>query len=239
VKIQTQTLSFLDHLDELRGRVLQYLFVYIVCCLITYPLTGRVLPFLIKPVGSVIFSAPGEAFSAYMLFTLIEAFILSLPVFLYHAWAFAWEALTINERKYILIFGPLSLVFFLSGGVFAYFVIAPIAITFLFGFSSAYVVPMINIKNYISFIGSLILSFGVVFELPLILMFLVKIGIASPAFLRYYRKHAIFAIFVLSAILTPPDVVSQILMAVPLIVLYELGIVFSNFAYQKDSLAKL
>ncbi len=233
MKKSSAPLTLLDHLEELRGRVIKFLFVYLICCILAYSFTDRILPILIKPVGSVIFSAPGEAFGAYMLVTLLVAFLMALPVFLYHAWAFAWEALKQNERKYILFFGPLSLVFFLSGGLFAYFVIAPIAIKFLFGFSSIYVVPMININNYISFMGSLIISFGIVFELPLVLMFLVKIGIATPEFLAHYRKHAIIAILIVSAVLTPPDIVSQILMAVPLIVLYELGIVFSKFAYTK------
>jgi sec-independent protein translocase protein TatC len=115
---------------------------------------------------------------------------------------------------------------------FAFFVIVPIALKFLLSFSSTYVVPMISIKSYIGFVGNFVLAFGIVFELPLVLVFLVKIGIATPAFLRNYRRHAILAILVLSAILTPPDVISQLLMAVPLIVLYELGVLFSVMAYR-------
>ena len=168
-----------------------------------------------------------------MLFTLLVGFVIAMPFFLYQVWSFAWEALTDKERRYIMLFGPLSLLFFLGGGLFAYFVIVPIAIKFLLGFSSVYVVPMISIKNYISFIGSFILSFAIVFELPLVLVFLVKIGIATPEFLRQYRRHAIMAILIVSAILTPPDICSQLLMAVPLVVLYELGVIFSLLAYQK------
>jgi sec-independent protein translocase protein TatC len=233
VKQKKHSLTFLDHLDELRGRVIQFLVVYVVCCVLAYNFTGSILPYIIKPVGSVVFNAPGEAFSAYMLFTLLEGFVIALPFFLYQVWSFAWEALTDKERKYIIFFGPLSLLFFLGGGLFAYFVIVPIAIKFLLGFSSVYVVPMISITSYISFVGSFILSFAVVFELPLILVFLVKIGIATPEFLRQYRRHAIMAILIVSAILTPPDICSQLLMAVPLVVLYELGVVFSVLAYRK------
>lgn len=233
MKSRRKPSTFLDHLDELRGRVLQFLAVYVVSCIIAYQLTAGLLPHIIKPVGSVIFSAPGEAFAAYMMVTLLAGFVIALPYFLYQVWAFAWEALTDKERKYIVLFGPLSLVFFLSGGAFAYYVIAPFAIRFLLSFSSPYVVPMISINNYISFLGSLVLSFGIVFELPLVLVFLVKIGIATPAFLKHFRKHAILAILVVSAFLTPPDVVSQLLMAVPLVVLYELGVVFSVLANRK------
>lgn len=228
-------LTFFDHLDELRARVLQFLVIYGVFCFIAYPLTAKILPYIIKPVGSVVFHAPGEAFSAYMMLTLLEAFIFSLPFFFYHVWAFAWEAFTDKERKYIVLFGPCSLVLFLLGVFFAFYVIIPFAIKFLLGFSTERVVAMISIKNYIAFVGNLILVFGVVFELPLILVFLVKIGIATPEFLRHFRKHAIFAIFIVSAVLTPPDVVSQLLMALPLVILYEMGVLFSVFAYRKKS----
>ncbi|MBP6342637.1 MAG: twin-arginine translocase subunit TatC [Candidatus Omnitrophica bacterium] len=233
MKSKSASLTFLDHLDELRGRVVQFLFIYLVCCIFAYNLTSSILPYLIKPVGAVVFNAPGEAFAAYMILTLLVGLVISMPFLLYHIWAFAWEALTEKERKYIVIFGPLSLVFFLAGGAFAYFVVVPIAVKFLMSFSSPYVVPMIGIQSYISFLGSFLLSFGIVFELPLILVFLVKIGVATPAFLRQFRKHSILGVLILSALLTPPDVVSQLLMAVPLILLYELGILFSVLSYKE------
>ncbi len=233
MKSPKTSLTVLDHLDELRGRVLQFLFVYLVCCVLAYHLTAGILPYIIKPVGTVVFNAPGEAFAAYMMLTLLSGFIIALPFFLYQVWAFAWEALTDKERKYIMLFGPLSLVFFLAGGAFAYYVIVPFAIKFLLGFSSEYVVPMISINSYISFVASLVLTFGIVFELPLVLVFLVKIGIATPAFLKHFRRHAVLGILVVSALLTPPDIVSQLLMAVPLMLLYELGVLFSVLAYQK------
>ncbi len=233
MKRKSRNQTFFEHLDELRARVIQFLCVYVVCCFFTYNVTSSLLPLIIAPVRMVVFNAPGEAFSAYMLLTLIGALIISSPYLLYHLWAFAWEALTENERKYIVFFGPLSMMFFIAGVVFAFFVIVPIALKFLLSFSSDYVVPMISIKNYIGFVGNFVLSFGIVFELPLILVFLVKIGIASPAFLREYRRHAVMAILIVSAILTPPDVVSQLLMAVPLMVLYELGILFAVLAYRQ------
>lgn len=231
---EAKLLSFLAHIEELRWRILQYLVVYVVCCFIAYPLTSKILPFIIGPVGSVVFHAPGEAFSAYMMLTLLEAFIFSSPAFLYQIWAFAWEALTDKERKHIVLFGPFSLILFLAGAAFAFYVVAPFAIKFLFSFSSERVVPMISIKSYISFIGNLLVSFGVVFELPLVLIFLVKIGIATPAFLKHFRRHVILAIFIISAIFTPPDVVSQLLMAVPLVVLYEIGVLCSVFFSKKE-----
>jgi sec-independent protein translocase protein TatC len=226
-------LTLIDHLDELRGRVVQFLCVYVVCCFFTYNLTAGLIPYIIEPVRMVVFNSPGEAFSSYMILTLLGGFIVSLPFFLYQLWAFVWQALTPKERKYILLFGPLSFFFFIAGASFAFFVVVPVALKFLLSFSSDFVVPMISIKSYIAFVGNFVLAFGIVFELPLVLVFLVKIGIATPAFLRQYRRHAIMAILILSALLTPPDVVSQLFMAIPLIVLYELGVLFSVLSFKK------
>ena len=129
-----------------------------------------------------------------------------------------------NERKYIFLLAPFSLLFFLAGGLFAYFIMIPVSLRFLLSFSSDFIVPMITIKNYISFVGMMILAFGAVFELPMVLVFLTKIGIVTPQFLAEKRRHAIVFILIVSALLTPPDAVTQIIMSVPLVVLYEIGI---------------
>ena len=119
------------------------------------------------------------------------------------------------------------------GAVFAYFVTIPISIRFLLSFSTDLIVPMITVKSYISFVGTMLLAFGVIFELPLVLMFLTKIGIATPAFLMQKRKHAIIIILVVSAFITPPDFITQLIMAVPLVILYEVGIVASKLTYRE------
>jgi len=133
----------------------------------------------------------------------------------------------------VRIFGPCSLFLFFLGGIFAYFVIIPISIHFLLSFSTPSIVPMITIKSYVSFVVTMLLAFGVVFELPLVLMFLTKIGVATPAFLVQKRKYAVVIILIVSAFITPPDCVTQILMALPLIVLYEAGIIISKITYRK------
>ena len=135
----------------------------------------------------------------------------------------------------MLIFGPLSLVCFLAGVAFGYGVMIPMSMQFLLSFASDTMVPMLSVNKYISYTGSMVFAFGIVFELPLVLLFLTKIGIATPAFLMQERKYALVIILIVSAILTPPDVLSQFLMAGPLVVLYEIGIVVSKFTYRTKS----
>jgi sec-independent protein translocase protein TatC len=120
---------------------------------------------------------------------------------------------------------------FIAGGLFAYFVAIPVALRFLLSFSTATIVPMITVKNYIAFVGTMLLAFGIIFELPLVIMFLTRIGIATPKFLAEKRRHAIVLILIVSAILTPPDCFTQALVALPLMILYEIGLLASKMAF--------
>jgi len=220
-----RNLSFFSHFDELRARLTTCLLTFFVMTCVAYGFSANFLALIVRPVGYLIFTAPSDAFIARMTLTFLLGFLLSSPIIFYHVWKFIAAGLKDHERSYIVLFGPLSLIFFAMGVLFAYFVMIPFALRFLLSFSTDFMLPMITVKNYISFVGTWVLAFGVVFELPLVLMFLAKIGIATPEFLRQYRRHAIVLILIVSAILTPPDVVSQLLMAVPLMVLYEIGIV--------------
>lgn len=225
-------LSFLGHLEELRSRILKSLLAVTLTSVFSYAYADPLLKFLIKPVGHLVFTSPAEAFLVTINVTVWGGVTLSFPFILYQFWAFISEALTISERKYVRMFGPLSFILFMGGIIFGYFAIVPISLHFLMNFSSPWLVPMIRASEYLSFVGSLVLASGIIFELPLILIFLVKIGVASPEFLRQKRRYAIVVIFILSAILTPPDCASQFLIAVPLLVLYELGILLARIIYR-------
>ena len=225
--------SFLVHLDELRQRLIKVLLGFIAATLLCYNFVGQVLPWLIKPACPagrpachLIYTSPTEAFGAYMTLAAVMGFLVSLPLTLYHVWGFMAGALRPTEKRFIAVFGPLSFLFFLLGVTFSYFVAIPLTYRFLMGFSSEYMQPMITVSSYMGFLANMLIAFGVTFELPLILAFLAKIGIATPEFLRQKRRHAIMIILIVAAIVTPPDVVSQMLLAVPLVVLYEVGIIF-------------
>ena len=223
-------LSFWGHLDELRSRLLKSFIAVIVAACFFYPFVDRFLAFLIRPVGKVVFTSPADAFVVRLMLLICGGVVLALPVIVYQLWQFVAAGLKENEKKYVRFFAPASFVLFVAGCIFGYWVIIPVGMKFLLSFATESIVPMITLPNYISFIVTLVLAFGLCFQLPLVLMFLARIGIVTPAFLVQKRKHAIVLILIASAILTPsPDAISQILMAGPLLVLYELGVFASKF----------
>ena len=231
-----------DHLEELRSRLVKSILALLAASTAFFYFVDEFLIFLTAPVKGLTaggltaeplhFISPAEAFLAHVLLTFLGGFCLALPVVCYQFWAFVAAALTPTERKYVLWCAPASLVLFAAGAVFAYLVVLPISLKFLMSFASADLVPMITVYKYLSFVGTLCLGFGLVFEMPLAVVFLALIGIASPAYLGHIRRYVIVGVFAVSALVTPPDVVSQFLMALPLIVLYELSIVLARVVYR-------
>jgi sec-independent protein translocase protein TatC len=232
----SKPLSFFDHLDELRVRLVKVLAVYAICVIGVFSQIDRLVDWIMKPIGQVVFTSPEQAFVAQMNLAFLAGFILALPFTVYHIWEFISLGLTDKEKKYTRIYGPLSFLCFAVGVGFAYWVMIPMSLRFLLNFSSDLFIPMITVDKYISFVGTWIIACGIVFELPLAMAFLASIGIATPEFLRQKRRYAILGILIVSAIITPPDVMSQLLMAGPLILLYEIGIIVTRLTYQPSSL---
>lgn len=226
-------LTLVGHLDELRGRLIKSVICVVLCFVFLYAFVDSILLFLAKSVESLVFIAPQEAFIARIKVVFFAGLFLSSPFILYQAWRFISDGLNDNEKKYTLFFGPLSFVFFVVGSLFGYMVIVPVGIKFLLGFATESILPMISIQKYVSFVGGLTFIFGIIFELPLALLFLTKIGMVNPDMLVRRRKHAIVIIFISAAMLTPPDAVTQLFMAIPLLALYEIGILFSKMTYKK------
>jgi len=225
--------TFVDHLEELRRRLFVCFGVFVIASVIFFYFTDQLLAFLIEPVGYLVYTAPSEAFITHLLLTFLGGFFLSLPVILYEVWMFVAIGLTEQERKHIRVFGPISFLLFLFGACFSYWVLVPISLKFLLSFSTEEIVAMITIYKYISFVGTVVLAGGIIFELPLVLLFLAKIGVATPEFLRQKRPYAIIGIFILSALITPPDVISQVIMGLPLIFLYEVGVLMVGWVYKE------
>jgi sec-independent protein translocase protein TatC len=228
--------SFFKHIEELRSRIIKSAGAFVLAFCLCYNFIGKFIPHINAPAGHLIFTAPAEAFSAYMMVGALMALLVASPYIVYQIWAFIGSALKPSEKKFVLIFAPLSLFFFILGGAFAYFVAVPMAYRFLMSFSSEYLVPMVTVKNYLGFLMHMIVAFGVAFELPLILAFLAKIGIASPEYLRQMRRHAIIIILVVAALVAPPDLASMLVLAVPLMILYEVGILMVGFVYKHKTL---
>lgn len=234
-------MTFLEHLEELRWRIIKSaigvlaggLFVgvfisYIVDNILLLPATKTVPPLKlqnIKPFGQ---------FTLYMEIILIGGVILSIPNIFYQIWKFIEPGLKPGERKYIKSIVVFSSLCFIAGIVFAYFVILPTALEFLASFGSAIINNNIAVDEYFSFIISTMLAAGVVFELPMISFFLSKLGILKPEFMRKYRKHAVVLILIVAALLTPsPDITSQLLLGIPLLVLYEISIFICKYSQKK------
>jgi sec-independent protein translocase protein TatC len=180
---------------------------------------------LIRPVGRVIFTAPTEAFFIRLKVAALAGAFLSLPVILWQIWRFVSVGLTPKERRYALSLLPFSLILFVAGGAFAFFAILPVGVRFLLSYQTETLVPMISIGAYTSFATAFVLAFGLVFQLPVVILLLARIGIVTPATLAAGRRYALLAIVVASAVLTPGgDIFSQLLMAVPTYLLYEVSI---------------
>jgi len=231
---------FLSHLVELRRRL-------IICAIgvgigfgIAYFFSERLFLLLITPLKEVmpegdhlIFTNLPEMFFAYLKVAFIAGILASAPLIFYQIWMFIAPGLYQKEKKLVIPFVLASTILFVGGSLFGYFVVFPFGFKFFMGFSSEYVKALPSVKQYFSFSIKLLFAFGLVFELPVIIFFLSKMGLVTTDFLKKQRKYAILLTFVMSAILTPPDVITQCMMAGPLIVLYEIGIFVSRFARKK------
>ncbi len=221
-------MSFFDHLTELRTRILWSLIGAGIGLAIALYFTTGIMRFLSRYLKTEpVFTSPTEAFWTYMKVAMIAGIFIAMPVILWNVWAFVAPGLHKHERKYAAPFVIIGSLLFLGGGAFALFVIVPFAIQFLVNFGQEQgLKPMITISSYIDFITKFTLAFGLVFEMPVVITLLSMIGVVTPKFLSKNRKYAILINFIIAAILTPtPDIINQSLMAGPLIILYEVGII--------------
>jgi len=172
----------------------------------------------------LIFTGLPEAFFTYLKVALLSGFMLATPVLLYEFWMFVAPGLNRKERQILIPIVLLSSLFFIGGALFGYFVVFPWGFKFFLGFATDTIRPLPSMKEYLSFSSKLLIAFGLSFELPIVLTFMARIGLVTVPFLKKNRKYALLLFFVGAAILTPPDVVTQVMMAVPLMALYELSI---------------
>ncbi len=238
-------MSFLDHLEELRWRVVKVLVGLVVGSAICWYFIDWIMNVaLLGPVININQNlAPGQQpihlqnlkpfgqVFLYMEVAFVGGLILSVPNVLYQIWAFIAPGLMPKERKHVAAIVFFTSFCFLAGIAFAYFVMLPSALTFFSAFGTVEIENNIAINEYMSFIISVMLGAGVVFELPMVSWFLSKLGILTPEFMRQYRRHAIVGILILSAVLTPgTDPISMVLLTIPLVLLYELSIGISAMA---------
>ena len=214
-------MSITDHLEELRGRLLKTIIAVAFGTIAVWGWSAEMLAFLAKPVGALVFVAPTEAFFTRMKVAFFGGVMLALPIVLHQIWAFTSCAMSPEFRRSAAFIVPFSYLFFLGGAALSIFVVTPSAIVFLIGYGSTAVAPMLTVGHYIEFVTSLALAFGLVFQLPIALMFFHRAGLITRDSLIAKRRYIYFASFVTAAFLTPPDIISQISLGFPIILLFE------------------
>jgi len=239
--IEDHKMSLTDHLVELRKRLVRcviILFIGFGACYyykdFIFDIVTRPLVHVLPKNSYLIYTGLTEAFFVYMKLAFFASLIITCPFIIYQIWKFISPALHSTEKKYVLPFVLFSTLLFISGVLFGYFIALPPAFEFFVSFNNKYLQSMISFSDYISLFVTFLLGFGLSFELPVFMFFLAKLGIVNSQMLSKQRKYALLVIFIVAAILTPsPDALSQVLMAIPLMFLYEVSIFITKFAGKK------
>jgi sec-independent protein translocase protein TatC len=223
-------MPFMEHLGELRVRIVRSLIAVLIGLVIAFPASPYIMDFLSGPIertgNTLVFLAVTEAFWVKMKVALFAGLFLASPAILWQVWRFVSPGLHAQEKKYAVPFVVIGSLLFIGGGAFSLLVVTPRAVAFLLSYAGPGLQPMISIGSYFDFLLKFTLAFGAVFEVPLALTLASRMGLVTPKGLAKNRKYAILGAFVAAAILTPtPDMINQSLMAGPIIILYEIGIV--------------
>lgn len=228
------SMTLIAHLTELRSRLIKSLIAVAVGSVVGYCFIGDIMHYLTLPAGKLYYMQPSEAFFTYIKVAIVAGFLLALPVVFYQAWRFFLPALTRKERLVLGLVVPISVLLFFAGLAFSFFLVLPAGIRFFMSFGNGELEALFSVNRYFDFVISFVLPFGFVFELPLIITILGKIGILSSRFLGKYQRIVIFLSFILGAIITPtPDIFTQSMIALPMIILYEVGYLIVRFALRK------
>ncbi|MDZ7315526.1 MAG: twin-arginine translocase subunit TatC [candidate division KSB1 bacterium] len=234
--IDEKRMSFWEHLEELRWTIIRSLIGVFIGMIICFIFQKQVIDFLRAPAPEdlkLIYLSLPEGFVIYIKVAMFGGLIIALPYVVYEFWKFIVPGLLEKERKLVPPIAFATVLCFIAGGAFAYYIMIPFAIKFLLSFQTDYLSAMITIGKYLGFVVTMILAFGVVFELPVLSFLLSKMGLLTPGFMREYRRYAYVLIFILGALVTPPDVMSQLMLAIPLIVLYEISIFVSAIVVRR------
>ena len=228
-------LTVLGHLGELRSRLIKCVIAVAITSLISFIFAKQIFDILILPAGGIdlIYIEMTEMIGTYMRVSLASGIILAMPYLIYQVIMFISPALTRKEKRYVYLILPWVTLMFVGGVAFSYFILIPPATKFLITFGSDIATPQIKIGNYISIVTRLLVAIGLVFELPVLTTFLARIGVITPKWLADKRKLAIIFAFILAAIITPTfDPINQSLVAIPLIILYEMSIWLAKLVHR-------
>lgn len=225
-------LSLVQHLKEFRDRLMVACIAIAITTAISFLFTTDIIKLLLVPAGvsKLVALSPTENFTTYFRVALFSGFALSMPVVLYEIYAYIDPALHPNERRFALTLGPFVLLLFVAGMLFCYFILLPNALKFLINFGSEVIDNQLRASEYLSFVTLFIVGMGVVFEMPVLIYALIRIGIVQRSWLTSRRRYVFLLSFVIAAVLTPtPDPFNQTLVALPMYLLFELGLLLARF----------
>ena len=214
-------MSLAEHLTELRSCLVKAGAALVSGTAVSFYYLEQIIAALTAPVGQLYYLRPAEAFMVYLKIALLVGLILASPVVLFQLYSFVRPALTLREKHYALCTIPIIIVLFLGGMLFSYYLVFPRAVEFFLGFSAERVSPLISMESYLDFLLMLVVPFGFVFNIPVVLLFLVYVKLVPVQALSRYQKHVILAAFIVAALITPtPDILTQSRLALPMVVLY-------------------
>lgn len=240
-EIAQQNQTLVEHLTDLRYRLVRCAWAVLIGLIICYNFTNEIFDILRSPIlpylsnGGLIFTAPMDKFIAHLKIAFFGGLILSFPVWLFQIWQFISPGLYSKEKKYGVGFILAGTIQFLLGVLFSYFVVFPMAFKFLMNYGGDIDKPMITIDQYMSFVTTTSFMFGLAFELPIILITLGLLGFVSSTFLKEKRRYAYVGLAAVSAVITPPDLLSMLMMFVPMLFLYEISLFFVGFFEKKKT----
>lgn len=231
-KKKVKRLTLIGHLSELRKRLVYSAMFFLLGAGICYYYIDYIVADLIRQAPDMKFVsiAPEELIIAYLRIAFLGGLIVAAPLIAMQVWLFVKPGLVKKERRYLLLSLIVGSLFFMTGIAFSYLMIIPLSLKFLASFQTEQITSFISFSNYLGFITNMLVSFGLVFELPIVMLMLSAFGILKVKMVTKFRKHILIVILIIAAFLTPPDVVSQLLLAIPMLLLFEVGIIFARMA---------
>jgi sec-independent protein translocase protein TatC len=226
-------LSLVQHLSEFRNRLMVACIAVVITTAISFLFTTDIIKLLLLPahVTKLIALSPTENFTTYFRVALFSGFAFAMPVILYELYAYIDPALHSNERKFALTLGPFVLLLFVGGMLFCYFILLPSALQFLINFGSEVIDNQLRASEYLSFVTLFIVGMGIVFEMPIVIYALIRLGIVKRSWLASRRRYVFLLVLIIAAVITPtPDPFNQTIVAIPMYLLFELGLLLGRFA---------
>ena len=235
----TNDMPLMEHLSELRRRLTIIIVANVVAAMLLFNTANKIMRYLlaINPGMQLVYISPSELLLVYIQISFMAAIIVCSPINIYEIWAFMEKGLYKKEKVYILISLFFGLLCFIIGVLFCYNVVLPITLQFFVRIAIDEIASMISVKSYASFVNMMLLAFGIVFEMPVIIFLLTKFNVLRPETLKKNRGVLIVLIFVFAAVITPPDVVSQTMLAIPMVMLLQLSILISDLTFRKNKSA--